>query len=77
MALRNGHVVAEDYPGGMPPDATHLLMSVTKSFVGCVVGILADRGLLDVQGPVTTYVPELAAGGYDGATVRQVFRPVK
>jgi CubicO group peptidase (beta-lactamase class C family) len=72
MALRNGHVVAEDYPGEMPPDSTHLLMSVTKSFVGCVAGILADRGVLDVQETVTTYVPELASGGYDGATVRHL-----
>ncbi len=72
MALRSGHVVAEAYPGPMPPDSTHLLMSVTKSFVGCVAGILADRGVLDVQAPVTTYIPELAAGGYDGATVRHL-----
>ncbi len=72
MALRNGHVVAEAYPGQMPPDATHLLMSVTKSFVGCVVGILADRGVLDVRAEVTTYIPELAAGGYEGATVRHL-----
>jgi CubicO group peptidase (beta-lactamase class C family) len=72
MALRNGSVVAEAFPGQMPPDSTHLLMSVTKSFVGCVTGILADRGVLDVREPVTTYVPELAAGGYDGATVRHL-----
>jgi hypothetical protein len=23
MTLQNGHMVTEDYPGGMPPDATH------------------------------------------------------
>jgi CubicO group peptidase (beta-lactamase class C family) len=72
MALRNGQVLAEAYPGPMPPDSTHLLMSVTKSFVGCVAGILADRGFLDVQAPLMTYIPELAGGGYDGATVRHV-----
>jgi CubicO group peptidase (beta-lactamase class C family) len=70
IAVRNGQVLAEAYPGGMPPDSTHLLMSVTKSFVGCVVGILADQGVLDPEKPLTTYIPELAAGGYDAATVR-------
>jgi CubicO group peptidase (beta-lactamase class C family) len=72
MAVRNGQVLAEAYPGRMPPDSTHLLMSVTKSFVGCVVGILADKGVLDPEEPLTTYIPELAAGGYDAATVRHV-----
>jgi CubicO group peptidase (beta-lactamase class C family) len=56
----------------MRPDDTHLLMSVTKSFIGCVTGILADRGDLDLAAPLTRYVPELAASGYDGATVRDL-----
>ena len=72
LALSGGRVLAEEYPGTMPPDATHLLMSVTKSFVGCVTGILADQGVLDVARPLTTYIPELAASGYDGATVRDI-----
>ena len=47
-------------------------MSVSKSIVGCVAGILADRGVLDPMAPVTTYVPEVARSGYDGATVRDL-----
>jgi CubicO group peptidase (beta-lactamase class C family) len=72
LVLSRGRVLAEEYPGPMPPDATHLLMSVTKSFVGCVTGILAGQGVLDVAKPLTTYVPELAASGYDGAAVRDI-----
>src|SRR3954467_9051375 len=44
LVLHDGAVVAETYPSGMREDTTHLLMSVTKSFVGCVTGILADHG---------------------------------
>ena len=72
LVVSQGQVLAEEYPGAMPADCTHLLMSVTKSFVGCVTGILAGQGLVDVAQPLTTYVPELAGTGYDGATVRDV-----
>ncbi|MGH8892655.1 MAG: serine hydrolase domain-containing protein [Actinomycetes bacterium] len=72
LVLQDGALVAESYPSGMRPDTTHLLMSVTKSFVGCVTGILADHGVLDLKAPLTTYVPELGRSGYDGATLRDV-----
>jgi CubicO group peptidase (beta-lactamase class C family) len=69
---QRGIVVAEGYaaPGG--PAKTHTLMSVTKSVVACVAGILADRCALEVDRQVSDYVPELAASGYAGATVQQV-----
>jgi CubicO group peptidase (beta-lactamase class C family) len=72
LVLREGRLLAEDYPTGMPADRPHLLMSVTKSLVGCVAGILIDRGTLDPDATTTTYIPELAESGYDGATVRHL-----
>jgi Beta-lactamase len=42
--------------------------AVSKSIVGCVTAVLADRGRLDPGAPVTTYLPELSGSGYDGAT---------
>ena len=68
VIARNGQVVAS---GGVL-DQPQTLLSITKSIVGCVAGILADRGLLDLDLPVTSYVDELADSGYDGATVRHV-----
>jgi CubicO group peptidase (beta-lactamase class C family) len=47
-------------------------MSVSKSVVGCVAAVLIDRGRLDAERQITDYVPELAASGYAGATVRHV-----
>ena len=52
--------------------ARRCLMSITKSFVGCLTGILAARGVVDVDAPVVQYAPELAAGGYAPARVRDV-----
>jgi CubicO group peptidase (beta-lactamase class C family) len=72
LVLHDGAVVSELYPNGMADDALHAVLSVTKSLVGTVAGILVGQGLLDVDAPLTTYVPELAASGYAGATVRHV-----
>lgn len=72
LVLHAGRVVAEEYFGEMAPATRHLLMSVSKSLVSTVTGALVGRGLIDPEAAVTAYVPELAASGYAGATVRHV-----
>ena len=72
VVLQDGRLVAEWYGPLGAPDQTHALMSVSKSVVGCVAAVLIDRGLLEDDRPVTGYVPELAASGYAGATVRHI-----
>jgi CubicO group peptidase (beta-lactamase class C family) len=72
VVLHDGHLVAERYEAGMTAATPHLLMSVSKSIVGCVAGVLADRGLLDPGAPVTAYVPETGSSGYADATVRNL-----
>jgi CubicO group peptidase (beta-lactamase class C family) len=70
--LQDGELVAEWYGPLGAADRPHALMSVSKSVVGCVAAVLIDRGQLDPQALVTTYVPELGASGYAGAVVRDV-----
>lgn len=72
VIMHDGRIVLEDYGNGMTPDTPHLLMSVTKSVVGCVAGILTERGQLDPEVLVDTYVPEVAGAGYGGARVRDL-----
>jgi CubicO group peptidase (beta-lactamase class C family) len=77
LVLHDGKVVSEQYPPSPPnapmtADRTHMLMSVSKSFVGCVIGALAEQGAIDISMAVDQYVPELALSGYRGATVRDV-----
>jgi len=72
VVLHDGHLVAERYDDGMTAATPHLLMSVSKSLVGCVTGVLADRRLLDTAAPVTDYVPEAGSSGYAGATIRHL-----
>jgi CubicO group peptidase (beta-lactamase class C family) len=72
VVVHDGQVVAERYYPGMSARTRHLIMSVSKSVLSCVAAVLAGRGLLDPQAPVTTYVPEVAHSGYAGATIRDL-----
>lgn len=72
LVMHNGTVLTEEYFSTMGPGTEHLLMSVSKSLVGTVAGVLAGAGDLDPSRLVTEYVPELAASGYAGATIRHI-----
>jgi len=72
VVLHDAKLVTERYDEGMTAGTRHLLMSVSKSIVGCVAGVLAGRGLLDPGALVTSYVPEVSASGYAGATIRDL-----
>lgn len=72
LVLHDGAVVHEQYFEGMSESTPHLVMSISKSIVGCVAGVLVQRGQLDPSAAVTDYVPEVADGGYRGASVRDV-----
>jgi CubicO group peptidase (beta-lactamase class C family) len=72
VVLRDGRIVLERYANGMTVDTPHILMSVSKSMLGLVAGVLASRGGLDLAAPVTALIPELAGSAYRGATLRQL-----
>ena len=72
VVVHDGRIVLESYDNGMTPDTVHLLMSITKSVVGCVAGVLVARGQLDPELPIDLYVPEVAGAGYGGARVRDL-----
>ena len=67
-----GSMVAEEYLDGMRAETRHLLFSVSKSLVAAVVGALHGAGAIELDAPVTAYVPALANCGYAGATVRHL-----
>lgn len=72
LVLRRNEVIAEYYRPGFAPDDRHLVMSVSKSMCGLVVGALVDSEDIDPDALVTAYVPELAGSAYDQATVQHV-----
>jgi CubicO group peptidase (beta-lactamase class C family) len=78
--VANGEVVYLEAFGaadGTPvtPQSPFLLASVAKAFTGFAIMQLVDRGLVDLDAPVTTYLPwfELATpGAADAMTVRHL-----
>jgi CubicO group peptidase (beta-lactamase class C family) len=72
LVLHHGQMIAESYRNGLTPDEPHLLMSVSKSIMGTLAGILVGQGKLDANKLVTDYVPEMKNTLYEGATVRNL-----
>ena len=72
LMVMDGEVIHESYHNGMRPDSLHLSQSVAKSVVSTVTGILIGQGLMDVNAPVTAYLPELAATAWNGATIQHL-----
>lgn len=72
LVVHDGEVVAEQYTHGLGPSIHHLVMSVSKSILGTVAGVLREQGALDIDRPVVDYIPEVANSGYANATVRNV-----
>jgi len=70
--VHRGHVLVEYYANGMGPATPHILMSVSKSMLGLLAGVLAERGVLDLEAPVQEYVPELKGSAFYDASVRQL-----
>lgn len=72
VVLCRGKLVHESYFHGMTGSTPHILMSVSKSMLGLLAGILVDRGQLDPGAKATHYIPELETTAFKGATVRQL-----
>ena len=66
--VHRGRLVFEHYGNGMPPESPHILMSVSKSMLGLLVGFLD----IDLERPVVDVVPELKNTAYRGATIRHL-----
>lgn len=72
VVLHEGRLIYERYFNGMTPRTPHILMSVSKSMLGLLAGILAARGEFDPDRTVDSLIPEVADTAYRGATLRQL-----
>ena len=70
--IKDGRIVHEQYLNGMTPRTPHLLMSVSKSFCGALLGVQVGKGLLSRDLLVTDVAPEFAGTSLDGAQVSHV-----
>jgi CubicO group peptidase (beta-lactamase class C family) len=72
VVVHRGAIVHEHYANGMTEESPHILMSVSKSMLGLLAGILSARGELQVDGLVEKCVPETKDTAYRGATLRHL-----
>lgn len=71
VVLHQGRIVFEDY-SRMEPYERPIFWSVTKVLVSAVVSILEDRGVVEIDKAIETYIPELSGSSYRGITVRSI-----
>lgn len=71
VILVRGRIVYERYPRMAPTDR-HLLMSVSKVVAATLIGILEERGQLDIRQRVDAILPVLGPSGWAGTPVRDV-----
>ncbi|WP_376879476.1 serine hydrolase [Brevibacillus sp. GCM10020057] len=60
------------HPIRMQPDTMFDLASISKLFTATAIMQLADRGLVQLDAPVASYLPEFAANGKEKVTIRQL-----
>lgn len=70
--VHGGEIVFERYLGAMTADTPHLLMSVSKSICGALLGIAVGDGRVSADDLVCDVAPEFAGTSLEGATVRHV-----
>jgi len=68
VILHRGKLVFEHYANGMTAETPHILMSVSKSMLGLLVGELG----LGLERRVSEVLPEIAQTAYRGANIRQL-----
>lgn len=74
VVLDGRKVVYERYRAA-GPDTRFQSWSMAKSFTSAAVGIALHEGRIhSIDDPVTRYLPELRASGYDGVSIRNLLR---
>lgn len=72
LVMHKGKILYEDYFNRYKSYQPHALNSATKSFVGLIVSLLDDEGVLDINQKASFYIPELEGIGLGEGTVQQL-----
>jgi len=78
VMLKNNKIIFEGYYKPFSRNTLHRMFSITKSFVSAAIGILAGRGVINLDAPVVSYFPEYKSVCQDkfvrSATIRQLLQ---
>ena len=71
VVAEGGRILFERYAPDFPEDQPHSIMSISKTVMNLVTGMLRDAGKLDLERTAGSYLPWLGAG-YAGACVQDI-----
>jgi CubicO group peptidase (beta-lactamase class C family) len=71
VAARDGSLLFEAYAPDFGPRQAHSIQSITKTTMNLVVGLLVERGQVDLDRTASHYLPDIGSG-YADATVQDV-----
>lgn len=75
LILKNGRLALEHYDLGTDANTRWPSMSMAKSISTTLIGAAIHDGLIDsVDDPLTRYLPDMAGGAYDNASIRHVLQ---
>ena len=74
IVLHDNQIVFEKYLHGAAPEDRFLSMSVEKSVFSVVFGTAVDDGKINVNDPVTKYLPDLANGAYKDCSIKDLLQ---
>jgi CubicO group peptidase (beta-lactamase class C family) len=75
LVLKDGAIALENHELGHDERTRWMSMSMAKSITSILVGVAINDGLIgSLDDPLTRYLPELTASGYDGVSVRQLLQ---
>ena len=72
LILKDGIIIEERYFHEMARSTPHILMSVSKSILGLLIGILIDQKIFKAADKVCAILPELNSTAYKEATIRDL-----
>lgn len=74
LIIKDDTIVYERYFGEYSESTPIQAFSMSKAIFSILVGRTVDEGYLNVEQPVTDFVPELAANGFDRVTVEHLLQ---
>lgn len=73
LVIQDGEIRLEHYGLDMTAADPWVSFSMTKSLTSTLVGAaIRDGYIRGLDDPITDYIPEMAGGGYEGVTLRQL-----
>ena len=70
VILKDSKIIFEEYQNEMKDNDLHLMNSVSKSFVGMLLGILENEAKLSTTDKVIKYIPELQNSAFQETTIQ-------